>query len=256
MLCDYGCGKEAFFRLKNGKYCCSKSCNSCPAMRVKNSESNMGRHISLETREKLRRYNLGKTKSSQTLEKHRISSRNTIEKIKKKYPFFSKIEEMRYNPDKPGEKEIQVHCKNHLCENSKERGGWFAPSFSQLAERIRQLESPDGNEGSCFYCSQECKDICPIYKSQGSLHIEIKRPYTQEEYNQFREYVLHRDNYECQYCEEKAEHIHHERPQKLEPFFSLDPDLAWSVCKSCHYKYGHKDECSTSQLAKIKCERK
>jgi len=28
---------------------------------------------------------------------------------------------MRYNPDKPGEEEIQVHCKNHLCKNSKKK---------------------------------------------------------------------------------------------------------------------------------------
>jgi len=28
-LCDYGCGKIALFRFKNGKYCCSKSKNSC-----------------------------------------------------------------------------------------------------------------------------------------------------------------------------------------------------------------------------------
>jgi 5-methylcytosine-specific restriction endonuclease McrA len=77
--------------------------------------------------------------------------------------------------------------------------------------------------------------------------------YTQEEYQQFREYVLERDNYKCQYCGQKAEHVHHERPQKLEPFFALDPDLAWSVCEKCHYKYGHKDECSTGKLANMVC---
>ena len=37
-LCDYGCGCEAIYQLKNGKWCCSKSVNSCPEMRRKNSE--------------------------------------------------------------------------------------------------------------------------------------------------------------------------------------------------------------------------
>jgi len=51
----------------------------------------------------------------------------------------------------------------------------------------------------------------------------------------------------------KAEHVHYERPQKLESFYALDPDLAWSVCKKCYYKYGHVNECSTNELAKRIC---
>lgn len=37
-LCDYGCSNIATYQLKNGKQCCSKSVNSCPAMRRKNSQ--------------------------------------------------------------------------------------------------------------------------------------------------------------------------------------------------------------------------
>lgn len=37
-VCEYGCGKEAPFQLKNGKWCCSESCNKCEAVRKKNSE--------------------------------------------------------------------------------------------------------------------------------------------------------------------------------------------------------------------------
>jgi hypothetical protein len=40
MLCDYGCGQEAKFEFKNGKWCCSKSQNSCLEIRKKISESN------------------------------------------------------------------------------------------------------------------------------------------------------------------------------------------------------------------------
>ena len=35
-ICEYGCGKEAKFLLKNRKHCCSKSCNSCFEMKRKN----------------------------------------------------------------------------------------------------------------------------------------------------------------------------------------------------------------------------
>jgi hypothetical protein len=34
MLCSYGCGNEGIFKLKNGKYSCCKSANSCPAKKV------------------------------------------------------------------------------------------------------------------------------------------------------------------------------------------------------------------------------
>lgn len=34
-ICEYGCNKVAQFQLKNGKYCCSKSYNSCPEKKSK-----------------------------------------------------------------------------------------------------------------------------------------------------------------------------------------------------------------------------
>jgi hypothetical protein len=40
MFCAYGCGNEGIFKLKNGKLCCHKSTNQCPAIRKKNSDKN------------------------------------------------------------------------------------------------------------------------------------------------------------------------------------------------------------------------
>ncbi len=44
MQCSYGCGQEAKFTLKNGRQCCSKSWNSCPAIRAKNSKGVAAAH--------------------------------------------------------------------------------------------------------------------------------------------------------------------------------------------------------------------
>jgi len=223
--------------------------------RKKIGEAHRGKQVSEETREKLRQYNLGKVSPC----------RRTINMLKTKYPTFSKVEKMRYNPDKPGEKEIQVHCKNHNCTNSKEMGGWFTPTGRQIEYRVYCLENPDGNDGGYFYCCEECKQECPLYNKSASQLIkeveiqqgtyEIEELYSSEEYQIFRQEVLKRDDYKCIYCGEKAEHVHHIRPQKLEPFFSLDPDYAISVCENCHYKYGHKTgtECSTGNLANKIC---
>jgi len=256
ILCAYGCGQEAKHQFKNGKYCCSEYISGCPSINKKQCQGNKNKKFSIQRRKNISNSLKGRFLS----EKHKINIGNgnigkklSISKIKKKYPFFSKIEKMRYNPDKPEEKEIQVHCKNHNCPNSKEQGGWFTPTYTHLYERIRRLERE--NAGCYFYCSEKCKNNCPLYNLKSDPYKSIEKPYTSEEYQTFREFVLKRDNYKCQYCGKKAEHIHHERPQKLEPFFTLDPDLAWSVCKKCHYQYGHKtdSECSTGSLSKRVC---
>lgn len=38
MLCEYGCGREAKFTLKNGKHCCESSSNKCPEVKRRNKE--------------------------------------------------------------------------------------------------------------------------------------------------------------------------------------------------------------------------
>jgi hypothetical protein len=285
-LCDYGCGQEAKYQITNGKWCCSKSYNSCPIIRKKGkktesrseetkrkmSKAKIGRSFSKEHKKKISEGKKGKPripfskehkqklseskkgkKNGPLSEKHKKniskSKTFTLKNYKEKYPFLFIIEELRENKNE----EIQAHCKNHECENSKEKGGWFTPTKIQLFERIRQLESKDGNGGSYLYCSQHCKDTCPLYYLNGDPLKDNNLPYTLGEYQTFRTFVLERDNYICQFCGEPATDVHHERPQKLEPFSALDPDFAWSCCEKCHYEKGHQDECSTGNLAKIVC---
>ncbi len=269
-LCEYGCNQEAQYQFKNGKWCCNEKYNSCPQMRtmVKNrlrkNNPSIGRKHKPETIEKIRNANLGKNnpmwgkspskevrkKASNALTGRCSPHQLTIKRLNIRYPLFSKIEETRYNLNK---KEIQVRCKNHLCKNSKEKGGWFTPKYSQLYERIRQIEK--GKGGCYLYCSQKCKDECILYYLHSDPFKETEKNYTPSEYQTFRKFVLERDNYICQYCEEPAIEVHHERPQKLESIFTLDPDFAWSCCEKCHYEKGHSKgtECSTGNLASKIC---
>jgi len=269
-ICEYGCGQEARHQFKNGKWCCCKKYNSCPQMRkmvkdrLKINNPNIGRRHKSETKEKIKNANLGKNNhmwgkspSRETRKKvsdaltGRVSPHQlTLERLNIRYPLFSKIEEVRFDQHN---KEIQVHCKNHLCENSEEKGGWFTPTYSQLYERIRQVER---GEGGCYlYCCQRCKDLCPLFNLMSDPFKENENPYIEFEYQTFRSFVFERDNYICQFCGEPATIVHHERPQKTEPFFSLDPDFAWSCCEKCHYEKGHpsKSNCSTGNLASKIC---
>jgi len=266
-LCEYGCGQEAKHQLKNGKWCCGETHRSCPFFIEKIRKRNLGKKRTIEFRKRKSKlmigennhmfgtggYWKGKKRSENDIKKFIISHRQTIKDINEKYPFFSKIENIRYNPNKPNEKEIQGHCKNHNCKNSKEKGGWFTLTKTQLYERIRALEKPYGMIENNFYCSQKCKDECPLYNLKGDPYKNINLPYTHQQLQIYNKTVLERENGLCEYCGEKAEHTHHIRPKKLEPFFVLDPDFGVACCEKCHYKYGHQGECSTGNLAKIVC---
>jgi hypothetical protein len=197
--------------------------------------------ITSETREKLSE----KTKNSwlqgkytnkeKSLETYRT---NYLDSFKEKHKLFCKIE----TPIIDGN--IKVKCKK--C------GNLFEPSYIQLYERLRAIENPRGFEENHFYCSIVCKGTCHLYRKK-TEHKNKNEYYTREEYQTFRKYVLERDNYICQFCDEKATDVHHEKPQKLEPFYSLDPDYAWSCCEKCHYEKGHKDDCSIGKLSTRIC---
>jgi len=172
--------------------------------------------------------------------KNSKNKRSMINYYKRKHPFLFIVDEIRENKNK----ELEAICKR--CEK------FFILKRSQLYERIRAIEKPGGVEENNLYCSDECKFSCDIYRKR-TCSVSNEKQYTESEYQTFRKFVLERDNYICQFCGEKAIIVHHERPQKSEPFFSLDPDYSWSCCEKCHYEKGHKDECSTGNLANIIC---
>ena len=298
MICEYGCGKEAKYQFKNGKWCCSSHYLKCPNYRNKftgksnpfygKSHSNETKIIisqkNQQTHKGIDPWNKGKKGhlSDYTLNKMSESHKGRIPwnkgiKMSKEFcekrsigmkgkknpswkggyssnniPLYDTYAKQLTIEEKP---ERNIYDKNILtvvCTNS-DCGKRFIPTLQAVIERVRCLNGTQKGEMR-LYCCTECKISCSIYWTQPSSFLTNRIiNYTDYEYQTFREHILKRDKYTCQYCGEKADHVHHERPQKLEPFFSLDPDLAWSVCSKCHYKYGHKDECSTGILSNKIC---
>ena len=268
-LCDYGCRKVAKYQFKNKKLCCSEYIKGCIIYRNKSSKVHSGKIISKKTRKKLREYNLGKRHSKETKEKMSNSHKYSIEDWQEKYPTFTKEEELRYNPENGN---IQGHCKYNNCKNSKDNNGWFDVTTDVIYGRAISLEHPEGNDGSYFYCCDKCKKLCPLYHLHGDPYTKTNSPYTQEEYNIWRQEVLIRQfnelgHNECEICKNKdltELQVHHEIPTKKNWIFSLDPDNGIILCvrkerqpeeESCHFKYGHKTgtECSTGNLANRIC---
>lgn len=302
MLCEYGCGQEALYQFGNGVWCCSSHYLKCPIHRENRKGKNnpfynkkhteetknlihirmagennprYGVKLSDDLKQKISESLIGlmvkeknpfykKRHTKKSLKQMSMSLKYSIKDYKISAPLFSKIEEMRYNPDKLSEKEIQVHCKNHNCENSREKGGWFTPTYNQFHERIRNIEK-FGEDKNYLYCSEECKEDCPLYGKRVSELIKqnqinagiIEDPwYTSGEYQLWRTEVLKLDNNICQFCGEEASIAHHIMPQKIYPNLALDPDNGIACCKECHFKYGHRDKkCTTGYLSKLICER-
>jgi len=279
-LCNYGCGQEATYQFKNGKWCCSKSWNSCVEKKRKSPPWNKDK-TGLQIP-----WNKGKTGiySKKVLEKMSQSSKgkigywtgkkrykDTIEKIKRNHanvsgennpnwkggysgqniPLYDNFFNRLTIEESPKKDLINNKILTILCAKCKKR---FIPKLSAVEERVRALNGGVHGEAR-LYCSEECKHSCSIFGKHSIPNGLIKEPlYTSQEYQTWRLNVLKRENYLCEYCDEKATDVHHSRPQKLEPGFVLDPDFGVACCEKCHYKYGHKNECSTGQLANKICK--
>lgn len=244
-LCSYDCGNAALYYFPiSKKYCCCDHHSKCPSNRKKNSERLLNHHVSIETKRKISKKISDLNKHDKKYKRKQSESRKiNYKKFLREHPFFTSIENPRINEHG----EMVVHCK--FCNQE------FIPTHTQIYERVRQLEHENGKDGCYLYCSDDCKNKCPLFNLIPTIETQKEKYYSDSEYQTFRQYVLERDNFICQFCGEKATHVHHERPQKLEPFFSLDPDYAWSCCEKCHYGKGHpiESKCSTSNLSKIIC---
>ncbi|MCX5880529.1 MAG: HNH endonuclease signature motif containing protein [Deltaproteobacteria bacterium] len=144
-------------------------------------------------------------------------------------------EQIRRAPD--NEKILEVKCT--YC------GRWLKPTVPQASARARYLQSKEGAiHESRFYCSDSCKNACPIFKrirwSRGY------RPATSREVQpELRQMRLFLDDYECQKCgktiDEVELHCHHYTGTMQNPIESADVDNTITVCKKCH-KWVHTQE--------------
>jgi hypothetical protein len=160
-------------------------------------------------------------------------------------PQLEWCEEVRRNEDNPYMLEVRcTHCNK-----------WFVPKPSDVHNRIYYIDSG----GSRFYCSESCKQACPIYhKSAQTLMKEdavragrlswLKMD--REVQHELRQMVLERDGHKCTKCgaTDKPLHCHHILPVAVEPLLSADVDNCITLCIDCHKEAHQKDGCRIGQL--------
>lgn len=260
--CDV-CGEYYLMRITSPtKFCCgscskkgknhplyNKSLSKKHKKRI--SASNKGHKVSKETRDKIsmahKGNNYGYVGKLASNYKGGVTELNLplYDTYHGRLKWFEDVRRAPNNNDL-----LQVKCTNTDCEK------WFTPKRTQVCDRINAVKF-DYRQGECrFYCSDMCKNTCSIYGQElypKNYYQNKIKEYTVYELSIWSKEVLKRADYKCEYCGLEAVDSHHIKPQKLEPFFALDPDYGVACCEKCHYKYGHSDECSTSSLAKEVC---
>ena len=257
--------KNGFFRKAGHSYIERDSCKECGSPylmdRFQKTEycspscGQKHRKISNITREKLSEASRGRKMTKEQCEAHgkRMSKGDVV---KKNLPLYDTqrhqlegVDEIRRCPTNP--KLLEVKCA--LCNE------WFIPKRT-ACEKRRQFIKGNIDRESLFYCSDYCKSLCPVFhkKKYPAGHNPRKhrnqKQFTEAEIRIWREEVLKRANYKCEYCGKEATIAHHIQPKKLEPSFALDPENGLACCEKCHYKYGHSDsDCTTIHLANITC---
>lgn len=118
-------------------------------------------------------------------------------------------------------------------------GKWYVPKLSDVERRIQSIKGNLTGEQR-FYCSDGCKQSCPIFR-QRRYPKGFKPATSREVQPQLRQMVFERDNYTCQKCGETnaALHCHHIDPVAQNPIESADLDNCITLCKGCHL-YIHK----------------
>lgn len=242
--------KEKMSKSSTGKKHTEKSKLKMSISRMGDKNYLYGKHLSEETKQKLSKSHIGLSSGEKNpAYKGGVKALNIP--LYETYAKWLEWGESTRCVIQNGLEVLQVRCFYNQCRK------WYTPTIVQVVNRIQVIKGNIGGNNN-FYCSEECKRNCSIY----GVPITQLMPtntipdivlYTASELRIWREEVLKRANYVCEYCGEKATIAHHIRPKKLEPFFALDPDNGLACCEKCHYKYAHRDECSTGYLAHVPC---
>lgn len=137
------------------------------------------------------------------------------------------------DPKKTYGGKLKVRCS--FC------GEYFIPTYQDVSNRVQALNGNYAGERR-LYCSQKCKDSCPIYyKSLYRRPKNIKNNHTLARSKEWVSMVLERDKYTCQECGSTEKIIaHHIIPVADDFIYSADISNGISLCEECH-KIKHKE---------------
>jgi hypothetical protein len=282
-ICDYGCGQEATHKFKNGKWCCAKHSSLCPNIKKKQSQKLKGRTpwnknkkdcFSDKTKNIWKQQRKGKQKSKEHKEKI-SNSKLGIPSVNKGKKYTK--EELKNRTYLKGEEHPQwkggyidplydtYNDQINFCEKTRRYfddknilevkcrycGKWYIPKKSEVVSRITAINKGFG--GCNFYCSEQCKQECPIYH-QVKYSKDYKPMMSREVQPELRQMRFEIDNYTCQKCGKHQDeldvglHCHHKEGIRWEPLESADVDKVITLCKKCHALVHQQKDCGYNDM--------
>lgn len=214
-----------------------------------------------------------KEKVKQTLRKHYINKLKQKRKYDRHYTEYQQkykedhVEQILLNADRARKKkalfdiyndklkvfeEIRRNLKNQKLIEGKCAycGKWIVLTNLQIRHRIQAFKGKASGEAR-FYCSENCKQSCPIF-NQKKWPKGFKKATSREVVPLLRQLVLERDDYTCQKCGATTEtaqlHVHHEKSYIFNKIMANDPDNCITLCKSCHKKIHSQEGCNYNDL--------
>jgi 5-methylcytosine-specific restriction endonuclease McrA len=135
--------------------------------------------------------------------------------------YFEGIEELRRSPS--DSRILEVRCL--YCNR------WFQPTKAQVNNRKIGIDRVGGNR---FYCSDGCKESCPIY-NKVKYPKGFRKETSREVDSDLRKIVLERDDWQCQKCGYINNlHVHHIEGYAQNLMLANDIDNCITLCKTCH----------------------
>lgn len=166
---------------------------------------------------------------------------NNREAINKKALEISKLpvyyatynDRIEYAEDLPtlknDEGHLVVHCK--FCKKE------VVPALSVVQKRISTLDGKAGGEAN-FYCSQECKDLCPLYgynSANDPLSADEKERNARDHDAWFNATIKEERGHACERCgETEGLVIHHIEGWAQNPMLRFDKDNVVLLCQLHH----------------------
>jgi hypothetical protein len=249
------CGEPFLTRsyIKNARIYCSVGCIRKGEHLTKKHKKillkfNKGNHHTEETKKKI-----GKSNEAENGSNWKGGYRsNNIPFYDTYAPQLEWCEEVRRN--KEDKNVLEVKCT--YC------GKWFIPTMISICNRIQSLNSLNKGEGR-LYCSNGCKQACPIYGKMSKTLIRMDAirvgrlswlELNREVQPELRKMVLKRDKYKCVKCGSNGPlHCHHIYPVSIEFIESADIDNCMTLCIDCHKEAHQKDGCKYNQLRMEEC---
>lgn len=156
-------------------------------------------------------------------------------------------EEVRRDPE--NKNVLQVRCSYNECKK------WFRPTITIVYNRIKGLNS---NGEKRFYCSDGCKNLCPVFWKRVESLIRIdaikagRDPWWElprEVQAELKQMVHNRDEWACIKCGSKDDLIcHHLEGTLWNPLESADIDMCVTVCNECHLKIHQIPGCGNHDM--------